>query len=682
MAFLVSPGVQVREIDLTNIVPAVSTSIGAYAGHFGWGPVGDVVNLSSEKDLARNFGAPSKALAESYFNASTFLRYGNTLLVSRAIDEENATNATTDGNPTLIKNIEQYNQTAAGSLTDKFYARCPGALGNSLQVLVQPAGVPTRVKIVELEILAGKKIQITLDDEDDILTDGLSIVIRSIRSRKEWVTNLENQEVLYLTNEGSGSYAYQKTFDIATDASGTLYDPDSEYPATYLGTLPEVGDRVPIADNERGFIYSPPEAENFETAFVNAPGTSAYAEELGATNDEINVLVIDTDGSFSEAPGTIIERFGPLSVASDAKKEDGSTNFYKDVINTQSRYIIVDNLENIVNGHGDSIKDDGTTSFTSAIATGGSVYIGTFTGGADGTSTGGDVYDALELFEDAETLDVNLIFAENDVEDEILIANKLITICENRKDCVAFVSPDLEVKDQSTEDAKLDKVLRKFDRLPSTSYAVFDSSPLYVYDKYNDEYIWVPASGSTAGLCARTDDTRDPWWSPAGYNRGQLLGVAKLGFNPKQNQRDELYKSRVNPLVTFPGEGTILFGDKTAQAKPSAFDRINVRRLFIVLEKAIAIAAKYQLFEFNDEFTRAQFRNLVEPYLRDIQGRRGITDFRVVCDETNNTGEVIDSNRFVADIYIKPARAINFITLNFIATRTGVEFEEVIGQFG
>jgi phage tail sheath protein FI len=682
MAFLVSPGVQVREIDLTNIVPAVSTSIGAYAGHFGWGPVGDVVNLSSEKDLARNFGAPSKALAESYFNASTFLRYGNTLLVSRAIDEENATNATTDGNPTLIKNIEQYNQTAAGSLTDKFYARCPGALGNSLQVLVQPAGVPTRVKIVELEILAGKKIQITLDDENDILTDGLSIVIRSIRSRKEWVTNLENQEVLYLTNEGAGSYAYQKTFDIATDASGTLYDPDSEYPATYLGTLPVIGDVVTIADNERGFIYSPPEAENFETAFVNAPGTSAYAEELGATNDEINVLVIDTDGSFSEAPGTIIERFGPLSVASDAKKEDGSTNFYKDVINTQSRYIIVDNLENIVNGHGDSIKDDGTTSFTSAIATGGSVYIGTFTGGADGTSTGGDVYDALELFEDAETLDVNLIFAENDAEDEILIANKLITICENRKDCVAFISPDLEVKDQSTEDAKLDKVLRKFDRLPSTSYAVFDSSPLYVYDKYNDEYIWVPASGSTAGLCARTDDTRDPWWSPAGYNRGQLLGVAKLAFNPKQNQRDELYKSRVNPLVTFPGEGTILFGDKTAQAKPSAFDRINVRRLFIVLEKAIAIAAKYQLFEFNDEFTRAQFRNLVEPYLRDIQGRRGITDFRVVCDETNNTGEVIDSNRFVADIYIKPARAINFITLNFIATRTGVEFEEVIGQFG
>jgi phage tail sheath protein FI len=682
MAFLVSPGVQVREIDLTNIVPAVSTSIGAYAGHFGWGPVGDVVNLSSEKDLARNFGAPSKALAESYFNASTFLRYGNTLLVSRAIDEENATNATTDGNPTLIKNIEQYNQTAAGSLTDKFYARCPGALGNSLQVLVQPAGVPTRVKIVELEILAGKKIQITLDDEDDILADGLSIVIRSIRSRKEWVTNLENQEVLYLTNEGAGSYAYQKTFDIATDASGTLYDPDSEYPATYLGTLPVIGDVVTIADNERGFIYSPPEAENFETAFVNAPGTSAYAEELGATNDEINVLVIDTDGSFSEAPGTIIERFGPLSVASDAKKEDGSTNFYKDVINTQSRYIIVDNLENIVNGHGDSIKDDGTTSFTSAIATGGSVYIGTFTGGADGTSTGGDVYDALELFEDAETLDVNLIFAENDAEDEILIANKLITICENRKDCVAFISPDLEVKDQSTEDAKLDKVLRKFDRLPSTSYAVFDSSPLYVYDKYNDEYIWVPASGSTAGLCARTDDTRDPWWSPAGYNRGQLLGVAKLAFNPKQNQRDELYKSRVNPLVTFPGEGTILFGDKTAQAKPSAFDRINVRRLFIVLEKAIAIAAKYQLFEFNDEFTRAQFRNLVEPYLRDIQGRRGITDFRVVCDETNNTGEVIDSNRFVADIYIKPARAINFITLNFIATRTGVEFEEVIGQFG
>ena len=216
--------------------------------------------------------------------------------------------------------------------------------------------------------------------------------------------------------------------------------------------------------------------------------------------------------------------------------------------------------------------------------------------------------------------------------------------------------------------------------ITSTSYAVLDSTAIYTYNKYADKYIWIPACGHVAGLCANTDDVAEPWFSPAGYNRGQLLGITKLAYNPKQAERDELYKARINPIVSFPGQGTILFGDKTAQAKPSAFDRINVRRLFIVLEKAIATAAKYQLFELNDQFTRAMFRNMTEPFLRDIKGRRGVTDFLVVCDETNNTGEVIDTNRFVADIYIKPARSINFITLNFIATRTGVEFSEIVGK--
>jgi phage tail sheath protein FI len=391
------------------------------------------------------------------------------------------------------------------------------------------------------------------------------------------------------------------------------------------------------------------------------------------------VLVIDEDGLFSGGPGTILERFENVSVASDAKKENGATNYYKTIINTSSRYIIADNLDNIITGADDSIAD-GTLSFASTFTGGGSIYQVSLTGGVSANSKDG-VVEALDQFTDAETLDLNLLFAENDTNNSTTIANKLIQVAEGRKDCVAFISPDLEVKDQATEDAKLDKVLTKFNKLVSTSYAVFDSSPLYVYNKYADEYIWIPASGSMAGLCARTDNTRDPWFSPAGYNRGQLLGVAKLGFNPKQNARDELYKARVNPVVSFPGQGILLFGDKTGLARPSAFDRINVRRLFIVLEKAIATASKFSLFELNDEFTRAQFRNLVEPFLRDVQGRRGITDFLVVCDETNNTGEVIDTNRFVADIYIKPARSINFITLNFVATRTGVEFSEVVGQF-
>ena len=254
----------------------------------------------------------------------------------------------------------------------------------------------------------------------------------------------------------------------------------------------------------------------------------------------------------------------------------------------------------------------------------------------------------------------------------------MIALAEGRKDCVVFVSP--RIADTVNNATAAADVITWANQLTSSSYAVIDSTALYVYDKYNDEYRWIAASGTTAGLCANTDNVADAWFSPAGLNRGQLLGVTKIAFNPKKADRDDLYKARVNPIVSFPGECTVLFGDKTALAKPSAFYRINVRRLFIVLEKAVSTASKFQLFEFNDEFTRAQFRNLVEPFLRDVKGRRGITDFFVVCDNTNNTGEVIDGNRFVADIYIKPARSINFITLNFVATRTGVEFSEIVGQ--
>jgi len=278
---------------------------------------------------------------------------------------------------------------------------------------------------------------------------------------------------------------------------------------------------------------------------------------------------------------------------------------------------------------------------------------------------------------DADTIDVNLLFGTPDADGSDVMAKYLIAIAEARKDCVAFVSPPIE--DSTGTTGSVANVKLWADGLPSSSYGVTDSSALYVYDKYNDVYRWIGAAGHTAGLCANTDRVADAWFSPAGMTRGQLRNVVKLAINPKKADRDTLYKARVNPLVAFPGEGIQMFGDKTLQAKPSAFDRINVRRLFIVLEKAISTAAKASLFEFNDEFTRAQFRNMVEPFLRDVKGRRGLTDFLVVCDETNNTGQVIDSNSFVCDMYIKPARSINFITLNFIATRTGVEFSEIAG---
>ena len=281
------------------------------------------------------------------------------------------------------------------------------------------------------------------------------------------------------------------------------------------------------------------------------------------------------------------------------------------------------------------------------------------------------------MLSDAETVDVNLLFGVTE-ESEVSIPQALLAAATSRKDCVAFVSPPITATVGSSTPAADVKAFA--DQLTSTSYGVIDSTALKVYDKYNDVYRWIPAAGHIAGLCANTDNVADAWFSPAGFTRGQLLGVTKVAYNPSSADRDELYKARVNPITAFPGQGIVLYGDKTAQAKPSAFDRINVRRLFIVLEKAVATAAKYQLFEFNDEFTRAMFRNMVEPFLRDIKGRRGITDFAVVCDATNNPGAIVDSNQFVADIYIKPARSINFITLNFIATRTGVEFSEIVGQ--
>jgi phage tail sheath protein FI len=303
-------------------------------------------------------------------------------------------------------------------------------------------------------------------------------------------------------------------------------------------------------------------------------------------------------------------------------------------------------------------------------------------GADDFNPTVGELDDGYSYFADADIVDVNLVMAGKapDGTDGVTHATNLIDLCEGRKDCVAFISPRrADVVGITTGAAQTNNVKGFFDNLSSSSYAMFDSGYKYMYDKYSDVYRYVPLNGDIAGLAANTDNVADPWFSPAGYNRGQIRGVVKLAFNPTKGQRDILYPARINPVCTFPGQGTILFGDKTALARPSAFDRINVRRLFIVLEKAIATAAKYQLFEFNDAFTQAQFRNLVEPFLRDVQGRRGITDFSVVADATNNTGEVIDRNEFVADIYIKPARSINFITLNFIAVRTGVSFSEIGG---
>jgi hypothetical protein len=420
--------------------------------------------------------------------------------------------------------------------------------------------------------------------------------------------------------------------------------------------------------------------------FSAAPTTTDDVSNAGGSNDELHIAVVDEDGGITGTAGTILETHEGLSQASDAKSAEGNSLYYVDYLYANSKYIYwMDHETTLANAGSSKIGQTFDNTGTQGI----SVFSGSLSGGVtDNEPTLGEIALAYDKFADAETEEINLLIggpsqgggataadATGDTH-----ATKVIDIAEARKDCVAFISPArADVVNVSDPIAATENVKNFADGLSSSSYAVIDSGYKYMYDKYNDVFRFVPLNGDIAGLCARTDNVADPFFSPAGFNRGQIRGAVKLAFDPNQAQRDVLYKARVNPVVTFPGQGTVLFGDKTAQSKPSAFDRINVRRLFLVMEKAISTAAKFQLFEFNDEFTRAQFRNLVEPFLRDIQGRRGLTDFSVVCDETNNTAEVIDRNEFIADIFVKPNRSINFIKLNFVATRSGVAFSEVAG---
>jgi hypothetical protein len=416
--------------------------------------------------------------------------------------------------------------------------------------------------------------------------------------------------------------------------------------------------------------------------FTNAPTTTDDVSNAGGSLDELHIVVSDEDGAITGTAGTILETFEGVSQASDAKTPQGNSNYYADVLYQKSEYVYWMDHETTL---GDAGELKASNTFDQVGSSAFAVFNYSLANGTDDyAATQGEITLAYDLFSDAESVDISLLMcgpsqtgadATGDTK-----ATAVMDIATTRKDCVAFISPArADVVDITSGIIQTANVKSFAEGLPSSSYAVIDSGYKYMYDKYNDVYRFVPLNGDTAGLCARTDNIADAWFSPGGFNRGQIRGAVKLAFNPNQLQRDELYRARVNPVVAFPGQGTVLFGDKTAQLKPSAFDRINVRRLFIVLEKAISTASKFQLFEFNDEFTRAQFRNLVEPFLRDVQGRRGVTDFSVVCDDTNNTGDVIDRNEFRADIFIKPARSINFIQLNFVATRSGVAFSEVAG---
>lgn len=482
-----------------------------------------------------------------------------------------------------------------------------------------------------------------------------------------------NLQVVRVVNEGIARNAVANA-----QATAVLVKNEEHYNAVYADSSASVGEwaakyagslgnslKVSMADGNTFGSWT------YSTVVDGAPGTSDYATNVGGSNDELHIVVVDEDGLWTGAAGTILEKFQYVSKASDAKKADGTSNYYKDVINNSSKYIwwMDHTTQNSVADWGSTAA--GTSFDVLATAVTKSLVSGV---SGDDTATAGNVQAAFALFANDELYDVSLLLTGNAT---AATANYVISsVAETRKDCIAFISPLLTDVTNNAGSEAADIVAYRAN-LTSSSYAVLDSGWKYQYDRYNDKARYVPLNGDTAGLVVRTDFVADPWFSPAGFNRGQVKNVIKLPYSPSKTDRDTLYKAGVNPVVSFPGQGTVLYGDKTMLAKPSAFDRINVRRLFIVLEKAIATAAKFSLFEFNDAFTRAQFRNLVEPFLRDVQGRRGITDFKVVCDDTNNTGEVIDRNEFVADIYIKPARSINFIQLNFIATRSGISFEEV-----
>ena len=667
MPFQLSPGVLVKEIDLTNIVPAVATSIGGMAGAFQKGPVGEIVAVGSEKELVDIFGKPNGSNFETWFTAANFLQYGNALRVVRATSA--IVNATSGGSGILIKSTDDYlNNFAAGQgSSGEWGARTAGTHGNSL-------GVSLCSNATAYEQNLGSSNQTVGED-----AAGATVI-----------------KVDAGTAFNVGDLISFSTADASSNASAFAHiagDEGNEYEITNIATH-DLTVRLKDDPNGKGVQAIIPDNTfirrrwAFYDLFDAAPGTSTYATGKGLIGDEMHVVVFDRTGDISgfradtngERTNAVLETFPFVSQAASAKTSQGGTNFYPDVIYGQSKLIYwLDHDSSLSNAGTDPVA--GTT-FASTAGKGG-VKDDNLSGGTDDYAvTVGELALAYDNFADAETVDVNLLMAGTSPAsaDGVSHATKMIDIVEARKDCVAFISPRrADVVNVSSAHTQGSNVKGFFDSLASSSYAVFDSGYKYMYDKFNDTFRFVPLNGDIAGLCANTDNVADPFFSPGGFNRGQIRGAVKLAFNPTKAQRDILYPARVNPVATFPGQGTVLFGDKTALSKPSAFDRINVRRLFILLEKSIATAAKFQLFEFNDEFTQAQFRNLVEPFLRDIQGRRGITDFSVVCDGTNNTGEVIDRNEFVADIFIKPARSINFIQLNFIAVRTGVAFSEVGG---
>lgn len=703
MAYQVSPGVNVTEIDVTTSVPGVATATGAIAGVFRWGPVGERVLIRNETELASTFGKPTSDNAETFLTAANFLAYGTSLYVVRAANTTNATSTTgalnavanTDSIVLLnnvVKNRNDYLNVRDGntSTNTAYIAKFPGALGNSLKISVcDSANAYTSV------------LDLAGSESSNNITGTFSVSIGSntgtfvftsdgsVSAANTYANTIANAvtvgDIITVGNTTIGTQYMRVKAVGAPSANITASAFDLTFDSAYKLATDYVANTTV---NGNSTVVGVTRSWEYFDRVSGAPATSTYVANYGNSSavDTLHIVVADADGLFTGAPGAVLEVYDSLSRATDAKTQEGASNYYKTVINDGSAYVWFgkDRAGAVSNTAVNILSSSNEEPLTLDFA-----------GGTDGytesTAPLSILASGYDLFKSTEEVDISLIMQGKPVGGSTSINGQTVTkyqlanylidnIATVRKDCVVFVSPDDNIV-KNNPGAEATSITNWFGAVSDSTYAVFDSGYKYMYDRYNDVYRFVPLNGDIAGLSARTEATNDAWYSPAGFNRGQIKNVVKLRFNPAKADRDTLYKKAVNPVVTFPGQGTVLFGDKTGTQKPSAFDRINVRRLFITIEKAISNASRFSLFEFNDEFTRSQFKNLITPYLRDVQARRGITDFLVVCDATNNTPERIDRNEFWGDIYIKPNRSINFIQLNFVAVRTGVQFSTVVGQF-
>lgn len=666
MAFSVSPAVTVREFDLSGYISNVSLTTGAIGGVFRWGPIEDRSLVTSEQGLVDQFGKPNDNNFETFFSAANYLAYSDKLWVSRAADSNtfNASAGTGVVANTIIKNEVDYSQKRATlNSNGYFFAKYAGAMGNSLRVSVCDSANAfySTVSGGTANLVA----QFNTNSNVATLTITGANTVNANTEANNIINAIQVGDIITAGNTTIGKQFLKVSTISTANATGNTATVTVGFTTRY-----SLASNVALTSLARNWEYY--------NSVDLAPATSTYVAARGGVGDELHIVVTDEDGLFTGTPGSILEVFEGVSRATDARAEQGGSLFYKDVINDGSKYLWV----------GADKPGMTTNTASSIVALNTKPWANSFTNGNDSVSESSISVAALatayDQFKSPEEVDISVIItgkSTGGVHGEGLPNYIIDNICEVRKDCVAVLSPAFsDVVNNPFNEAEA--IIQFRGSIRPSSYAFLDSGYKYQYDRYNDKYRWIPLNGDIAGTFARTDFDRDPWWSPAGYNRGGIKNVTKLAFNPDKGNRDILYKNSINPVINQNNSGPILFGDKTLLDKSSAFDRINVRRLFIVLEKAIATASKALLFEFNDAFTRTQFRNLVVPYLRDIMGRRGIYDFKVVCDETNNTGEIIDNNQFIGDIYIKPAKSINEIQLNFVAVRTGVDFNEIVGKFG